>query len=55
MGETCHVIFAAGQGGNWLYAVKTVTITPFGVTTIISGDIITATQTDVINMLNSLP
>ena len=55
VGETCHVIFASGQGSNWLYAIKTITITPFGVTTITSGDIITATQTDVINMLNSLP
>ena len=55
VGETCHVIFASGQGGNWLYAVKTITITPFGVTTFTSGDIIPATQTAVINRLNSLP
>ncbi len=55
VGETCHIIFVSGSGGNWLYAVKTITITPNGVETITSSDITTATQAAVISMLNSLP
>ena len=55
IGVQCHIIFVSGQGGNWLYAVKTITITPNGVETISSSDITVATQSSVINMLNNLP
>ncbi len=55
IGVQCHIIFVSGQAGNWLYAIKTITITPNGVETIASSDITIATQNDLINMLNSLP
>ncbi|WP_417354278.1 hypothetical protein [Flavobacterium sp.] len=55
VGEQCHIIFASGQGGQWIYAVQTITITPNGVYVVNAGSLVTATQADVINMLNSLP
>ncbi|QEE50872.1 hypothetical protein FUA48_15185 [Flavobacterium alkalisoli] len=55
LGVQCHVIFASGQGNQWLYAVKSLTTVPNGVVVFTQGDIVTATQNDVINMLNSLP
>jgi hypothetical protein len=55
VGMQCNIIFVSEQGGQWLYAVKPVTITPNGLVTINASDIATASTPALIALLNSLP
>jgi hypothetical protein len=55
VGINAYVIFVAEDAGNWVYTVKNVTIAANSTVTIDASDLVTATETDVIDFLNSLP
>ena len=49
-----HIIFVSEQGGEWLYAIKSVTFTTNGTITINDTDIATATESSLIASLSGL-
>lgn len=55
VGLECHVIFASEVDGAWLYAIKAATITANGIIVFTDAELATATEAQMITMINALP
>lgn len=55
VGLECHVIFASEDDGDWLYAIKAVTIAANGTITILDTDMETTTESGLKAAINALP
>lgn len=55
IGMTCNIIFVAQQNGQWLFAVKPVTIVGNDIITFTPADLGTTNDPGLIALLNSLP
>ncbi|RWX03458.1 hypothetical protein [Flavobacterium cerinum] len=55
IGMSCYAIFVSAQGGVWEYAIKPVVISPSGIITITTADILTGTEATVIAAIDALP
>lgn len=55
VGLECHVIFASEVDGEWLYVIKAATITANGIIVISEAELNTATEAQMITMINALP
>lgn len=55
IGLACHVIFASGKDGVWLYAIKSATITAGGTIVFTEAELDTATDTQLTTLINNLP
>lgn len=55
IGMSCYAIFVSAQGGLWEYAIKPVVISPSGLVTITTADILTGPEATVIAAINALP
>lgn len=54
-GLECHVIFVSENDGEWIYAIKAVTITENGVITFADADLDSVTEAELIALINALP
>ncbi len=55
IGLECHVIFVSEADGAWLYAIKAATIVANGTIVIAEADLGTATEAELITLMNALP
>lgn len=55
VGLECHVIFASEIDGEWLYAIKAATITANGIIVFTEAELATATEAQLITLINALP
>lgn len=55
VGEKFHIIFASVHEGNWRYAVKSVTLVSNASYTFTENELQTASQTELVNIINALP
>jgi len=55
IGLECHVIFVSENNGEWIYAIKAVTITENGVITFTDADLDSVTEAELIALINALP
>jgi hypothetical protein len=55
IGLECHVIFVSEFNGNWVYSIKTVTISEGEIIEILYEELNTATQNQLIEIIEGLP
>ena len=55
IGLECHVIFVSEGDGEWIYAIKAVTIEEDGIITFTDADLDSATEAELIALINALP
>lgn len=55
IGLECNVIFVSESEGNWIYAIKAVTIIENGIITFTDGQLQTATEAELIALIDALP
>ncbi|MFL9843154.1 hypothetical protein [Flavobacterium rhizosphaerae] len=55
IGLECSVIFVSENNGEWIYAIQSVTITENGIITFEDADLQTATEEELIVLINALP
>ena len=55
IGMSCYAIFVSAQGASWQYAIKPVVVSPSGIVTITTADILTGTEATVIAAIDALP
>lgn len=55
IGLECHIVFVSEDNGNWLYAIKPVTIASGDIITISDVDLNTATANELEALINDLP
>ncbi len=54
IGLECHIIFVSEYEGEWVYAIKPITIVEDDVIEILLSDLETATQTELANLIDTL-
>lgn len=55
IGLECYIIFVSESDGQWIYAIKAVTITENGVITFTDADLDSVTEAELIALINALP
>ena len=55
IGLACHIVFASEDNGDWLYAIKSATITDGDIITISDADLNTASASELETLINGLP
>ena len=55
IGLECHIIFVSEDNGDWLYAIKAVTISNGEFISILDADLSTATANELEALINNLP
>ena len=55
IGLECHIVFASEDNGDWLYAIKSTTITDGDIITISDADLNTASASELETLINGLP
>lgn len=55
IGLECHVIFVSEDNGEWLYAIKNVTISDGDIISILESDLNTTNASEIETLINNLP
>jgi len=55
IGVTTNIVFVSESNGKWVYAIKSFTITENGTIQILESDLQTATEEELVTVINALP
>jgi hypothetical protein len=55
IGQACHVIFISESNGQWIYAIKPITIAANGSYTFTAGELGNTSEANLVQLINALP